>query len=217
MQSWYDFSSAATLIVSETPTRLDARNGQQNPFNRTKCNGLTFQQVEALASIFVLRIRASERSYGQQFPRPLVLDLPLMKSSRKVMFVLAAALLIVVGWGYWSAPMKLDNAGGGQLVQVKVPELQGDAMLGREAFNSNCAACHGSNAAGRDGAGPPLVHKIYEPGHHADAAFFLAAKRGVRSHHWTFGDMPPVEGISDEEIAKIVSYIRALQRANGIS
>ena len=30
------------------------------------------------------------------------------------------------------------------------------------------------------------------------------------------GDMPPVEGITDAQIEKIVHYVRQLQRANGI-
>ncbi|WP_328600481.1 c-type cytochrome [Mesorhizobium xinjiangense] len=79
-----------------------------------------------------------------------------------------------------------------------------------------CAACHGDDAGGRDGIGPPLVHIIYEPNHHSDAAFLLAARSGVRQHHWGFGDMPPVAEVEDAEIAAIVAYVRALQRANGI-
>lgn len=57
---------------------------------------------------------------------------------------------------------------------------------------------------------------IYEPGHHADGAFFLAAARGVRQHHWSFGDMPAVPDVTPQEVAAIIAYVRALQRANGI-
>ena len=91
-----------------------------------------------------------------------------------------------------------------------------DIAAGARLYAEHCAACHGDNAAGRDGAGPPLVHKIYEPNHHSDAAFFLAARQGVRSHHWPFGNMPPVAGVSDDEVALIVAYVRELQRANGV-
>ncbi|HSM30420.1 MAG TPA: c-type cytochrome, partial [Woeseiaceae bacterium] len=63
---------------------------------------------------------------------------------------------------------------------------------------------------------PPLIHRIYEPNHHGDQSFYLAAKQGVRSHHWPFGDMPPVESITDAEVGQIVAYVRTLQRANGI-
>ena len=64
--------------------------------------------------------------------------------------------------------------------------------------------------------GPPLVHVIYEPSHHGDAAFVLAVRPGVRAHHWPFGNMLPVEGVSDRAVADIIAYVRALQRANGI-
>ena len=84
------------------------------------------------------------------------------------------------------------------MVQVVVPETFSDnARIGQVAFEAKCAVCHGANAAGQDGVAPPLVHKIYEPSHHGDAAFLLAAKNGVRAHHWRFGNMPPVEGVTD--------------------
>jgi mono/diheme cytochrome c family protein len=85
------------------------------------------------------------------------------------------------------------------------------------AFDANCASCHGANAAGQDGVAPPLVHIIYEPNHHGDASFLLAAKNGVRAHHWPFRDMPAVQNITDDSIALIVTYVRELQRANGIN
>lgn len=86
---------------------------------------------------------------------------------------------------------------------------------GRALFVEHCAACHGPAATGTD-QGPPLVHRIYEPSHHADPAFVLAATRGVRAHHWGFGDMPPVEGITAAEVEPIVGYVRWLQRQAGI-
>ena len=88
---------------------------------------------------------------------------------------------------------------------------------GKAAFDANCAKCHGANAAGQGGVAPPLIHKIYEPSHHGDAAFARAAKQGAQQHHWPFGNMPPVAGISDPEIAVIIAYVRAVQRANGIN
>ncbi|MEO0637505.1 MAG: cytochrome c, partial [Pseudomonadota bacterium] len=78
------------------------------------------------------------------------------------------------------------------------------------------ASCHGTNAAGRDGAGPPLIHIIYETGHHGDPAFYQAVRVGVRAHHWRFGSMPAIEGVSKSDVRDIVTYIRELQRANDI-
>lgn len=102
------------------------------------------------------------------------------------------------------------------MVQVALPTLGATAQLGQKAFSENCAACHGENASGRDGYGPPLIHKIYEPGHHGDMSFLLAVRRGVTAHHWRFGNMPLVEGLSDNRVAAIVTYVREVQRANGI-
>ncbi|MCY0092591.1 c-type cytochrome [Hoeflea ulvae] len=107
-------------------------------------------------------------------------------------------------------------ATGAAMASVVVPELSAGAQAGESLFNRSCAACHGADAAGQGGVAPPLVHKIYEPSHHGDAAFHLAAGNGVRAHHWGFGNMPPVEGITDPELEKIVLYVRELQRANGI-
>jgi mono/diheme cytochrome c family protein len=86
---------------------------------------------------------------------------------------------------------------------------------GERLFARSCAGCHGERAAGT-AQGPPLAHRIYQPGHHADAAFVLAVRNGVRAHHWRFGDMPPVPGIGADDVAAIVGYVRWLQREAGI-
>ena len=77
------------------------------------------------------------------------------------------------------------------------------------------AACHGANAAGTE-AGPPLVHKIYEPSHHGDYAFEMAVANGVRAHHWRFGDMPPQPAMTKADLQNVIAYVREVQRANGI-
>lgn len=111
----------------------------------------------------------------------------------------------------------LPPAPGAPLVQVTVPDtLSAQAKLGKTAFEAVCAACHGDKADGRSEMGPPLIHKIYEPSHHGDAAFFRAAALGVRAHHWPFGDMPPQSHLTRAEVQSIITYLRAVQRANGI-
>ena len=86
---------------------------------------------------------------------------------------------------------------------------------GEELFAENCSRCHGAAADGTN-MGPPLVHRLYEPGHHPDFSFQNAVKNGVISHHWEFGDMPPVAGLSEDEVTQIIAYIRDLQREGGI-
>lgn len=135
------------------------------------------------------------------------------------------AVLAVIGFVGWMAfgpnsqgkPQVAATSGtGAALAVVSVPDLQGNAILGKQVFDAKCASCHGANAAGQDGVAPPLVHKYYEPSHHGDGAFLLAVQTGVRQHHWKFGDMPPVEGLTTGDVAMIVAYIRTLQRENGI-
>lgn len=134
-----------------------------------------------------------------------------------ISMVLSLIVLGVLAWALVSGRTDTAPASGAALVAVTVPALNAETRAGEALFAQNCATCHGDNAAGRDGFGPPLVHRIYEPGHHGDGAFHLAAARGVRAHHWPFGDMPPVENVSEGDVGRIVAYVRALQRANGIN
>ncbi len=90
-----------------------------------------------------------------------------------------------------------------------------DLQAGEAKFKQFCATCHGERGVGTS-QGPPFVHKIYEPNHHADAAFFRAPATGVRAHHWSFGDMPKIEGVTTDDVAQIIKYIRWLQREAGI-
>lgn len=135
--------------------------------------------------------------------------------------IIGAVIATIVAFVFWPAADTSpgDRApSGGALAQVLVPEtLSDNARIGQRAFEAKCASCHGINAVGQDGIAPPLVHKIYEPGHHGDESFQRAAALGVRAHHWRFGDMPAVEGISRGDVVMIVAYIRELQRANGIN
>ncbi len=118
--------------------------------------------------------------------------------------------------GYFDDPSaKGTGSAGKPTVKVVVPELGQIAKLGEADFNANCAICHGGNAAGT-GKGPPLIHRIYEPGHHGDFSFKRAVEMGTRAHHWKFGNMPPQPQVSDQQVARIVVYVRALQKANGI-
>ena len=133
---------------------------------------------------------------------------------------LAAAALAVLAMlsacgGEAAAPVPAAGAGAGNVAVATELELSAGAEAGRAVFSANCALCHGEDAAGT-GLGPPLVHRIYEPGHHPDASIRLAALSGVQQHHWTFGDMPAVAGVSNDEIEQVICYVRELQRADGI-
>ncbi len=98
---------------------------------------------------------------------------------------------------------------------VMIPEL----VSGKTAYDENCAGCHGGLGEGSDKGsekGPPLVHRLYHPGHHGDAAFRRTVQQGSPAHHWKFGDMKPLPGVSEDEISAIIRYVRAIQKANGV-
>jgi len=86
---------------------------------------------------------------------------------------------------------------------------------GEAVYRAHCVQCHGMQATGTD-KGPPLVHRFYHPNHHADITFRWAVQRGVRAHHWRFGDMPKIQGIGPEETEAVIAYIRGLQKKAGI-
>lgn len=86
---------------------------------------------------------------------------------------------------------------------------------GEKLYNAKCARCHGDKGVGTV-SGPPLVHRIYEPNHHSDLAFHWAVEKGVRAHHWQFGNMPKIEGLSTEDVDAVIQYIRRLQYEAGI-
>ena len=86
---------------------------------------------------------------------------------------------------------------------------------GNKLYQENCAVCHGATLNGTK-QGPPLLHPFYKPSHHADFAFYRAALKGVQAHHWEFGDMPPIKGITREDMSAVVPFIRWYQKEKGL-
>lgn len=125
--------------------------------------------------------------------------------------VAAAAMAVALGLSACEGGAS-SNPVAAQVAAADVPAEHTD---GKRLFDTHCARCHGVHAAGT-GRGPSFLSKIYEPGHHGDQAFLFAVNRGVTAHHWGFGNMPPVPGVSDEDVAKIVGYVRWAQRVAGI-
>ena len=86
---------------------------------------------------------------------------------------------------------------------------------GRSLYGQACAVCHGQALEGTN-AGPTFLSRIYAPGHHADISLIFAVERGVRAHHWDFGNMAPVAGLEHEQVLAIIAFIREQQAAAGI-
>ena len=81
---------------------------------------------------------------------------------------------------------------------------------GKSSYQSHCMKCHGINLLGTT-RGPSLLDNVYNPSHHSDLSFYIAVKNGVKQHHWKFGDMPMITGLTPERVSDIVSYIRWMQ------
>lgn len=92
--------------------------------------------------------------------------------------------------------------------KVKIPFRYAQ---GQVLFEKNCSQCHGINLNGSEN-GPPLLHPFYKPSHHGDTSFYRAALLGVKSHHWNYGDMPPVANMTEKKMDSIVPYIRFYQQ-----
>ena len=85
---------------------------------------------------------------------------------------------------------------------------------GANLYQASCAECHGSDVRGTD-RGPSFLSDVYEPGHHSDVAFLLAVQRGSAAHHWKFGDMLPIDGLTTDDVDAIVAFVRETQRIEG--
>lgn len=128
--------------------------------------------------------------------------------------IIAGLAFIFSPWGRKTTPVTAS----GEIIEVTMPAALDDtAEAGKRAYvAATCVECHGPNGGGVGGKGPPLIHRIYDTEHHADAELVSSTIHGVRAHHWPFGEMPAIEGISETEAETIIAFLRAVQRANGI-
>nr|CRH06112.1 Cytochrome c family protein [Candidatus Magnetococcus massalia] len=135
-----------------------------------------------------------------------------------VAVVVASSVLLLL-WGKGGQSMgRADQSSMDEIPMVLAPPtvIPQAHQEGQQRFEKQCAQCHGPWAEGTQ-QGPPLVHPYYRPDHHADYAFYQALERGVRAHHWSFGDMPPPDpAITQDQADQLVAFIRWWQRENGI-
>lgn len=85
---------------------------------------------------------------------------------------------------------------------------------GAEVYAASCASCHGEDLRGTD-KGPSHLSIVYEPNHHTDDSFRSAIANGAPQHHWTFGDMPAIGGLSPEDVDSVIAFVRAEQQRQG--
>ncbi len=108
----------------------------------------------------------------------------------------------------------LAGCAGGEEEKDSTADDPTQVAGGEGLYMANCAQCHGEDLRGTD-QGPSFLSVVYEPGHHPDESFHLAVMRGVQPHHWNFGPMPPVEGLTTDEVDAIVAFVRDRQTAEG--
>ncbi len=85
---------------------------------------------------------------------------------------------------------------------------------GATIYQARCASCHGEDLRGTD-KGPTQLSIVYEPNHHGDESYRSAIRNGAPQHHWSFGNMPAVEDITDDQIEQVITYIRTQQQELG--
>lgn len=90
----------------------------------------------------------------------------------------------------------------------------GASGQGAEVYASSCASCHGTDLRGTD-KGPSQLSIVYEPNHHGDDSYRSAIANGAPQHHWSFGDMTPVEDLTDDDVEAVIAYIRSEQQRRG--
>jgi mono/diheme cytochrome c family protein len=95
-----------------------------------------------------------------------------------------------------------------------LPRSGPDLARGRQLFESNCALCHNTDGTGRPGSAPPFVKSEWAHGPAARMIRIpqngLAGPVKVNSQVWSQGSAmgPMGAGLSDEDLANVLSYIR---------
>lgn len=123
-------------------------------------------------------------------------------SSKYYFLILIATMALVV-----------SACTGDDVESVAVVELPANAD-GATTYAARCASCHGADLRGTD-KGPSQLSIVYEPGHHGDDGYRSAIRNGAPQHHWGFGNMPAVESITDDQIDRVISFIRSEQQRQG--
>jgi mono/diheme cytochrome c family protein len=143
---------------------------------------------------------------------------------------LIVVLFLLVYWG----AVYFDEHGGWFDKQVYTPYASAEnleryqvgggpdpVVLGRQIYGRTCIACHQPNAQGTPGTFPSLVGSDWvnekEPGRiirlvlhgFAGPGLVVSGKPFETASQMTaFGEAPPPGGLTDEEIAAVLTYIR---------
>ena len=119
---------------------------------------------------------------------------------------------LTVGMATVGLAMGLSACGSGDAAD----NVGSDPVLdrGAEVYAESCASCHGADLRGTD-KGPSHLSSVSEPNHHTDDSFRNAIATGAPQHHWPFGDKPPLEGLTDDDVEAVIAFVRAEQERQG--
>jgi len=117
-------------------------------------------------------------------PRPATIAL-----ASGVVIVVMLAVYARIGHG-GSAPLSYPTYSAEQLAR------------GEQAFQANCATCHGATGAGNPRAGVPALNGSMHAWHHPDSQIAATIRQG--------GLMMPAVGAdwSDEQVMAVTAYIK---------
>ncbi len=128
----------------------------------------------------------------------------ILGAAARSLVVLFAAAVAAIGF----------SACGGSDVDGVTSGSSSPLDRGSEVYAETCASCHGTDLRGTD-KGPSHLSIVYEPNHHTDESFRSAIANGAPQHHWDFGDMPAVGGLSDTDVEAVIAFVRAEQERQG--
>ena len=92
------------------------------------------------------------------------------------------------------------------------PPPSGELAFGQEPYLRYCASCHGNQGQGKPPTFPPMANSEWlELGNDALGLIVLYGLRGeIEVAGQTYrGYMPPMQHISDEDVAALLTYINA--------
>jgi mono/diheme cytochrome c family protein len=126
---------------------------------------------------------------------------------------------LLIGLGLLSSPVVIFVAFGTSGLDAfdegsGPPASFASVERGVVAFAGECARCHGRLAEGTE-RGPDLIHADYGPGVRSDAQFRRSVREGMPARRG-YGAMPPYRGVSKRRLERMITFLRELQRANGI-
>lgn len=110
-----------------------------------------------------------------------------------------------------------SESDAGQAEEAATPTPAGDAVAGKEIFDSICSACHGPEGEGVEGLGKDFTTSDFVAGKtNAELVEFIKVGRDPSDPLNTTGvAMPPKGGnpaLSDEDLYNVVAFVRSLHK-----